>query len=659
MVCSDSSVYTPLLRRRNHSQIDLGIILGLGSILYLEGKRTVWHYSLFYRMGIPGPFPYPIVGTFVYMMRQGFRDFQISNYKRYEGHKVYGIFDGAQPMLVLRDPDMIKDVCIKHFSSFVNRRSFALQPPADHMMTMLKDDHWKNVRSIVSPAFSSGKVRRMYPCVARSVTNLVRRLKESSESGELVELKDALSRYSMDVITGAGFGVETNSHEDSTVTVADALKEMMNMSSLVAFISFLCPWLVNVFNFLGLNMYPGKAKDIFVSFVDAAFESRKQEVAGTSPKRNDFLQMMMEAQEDEGDAFNDNLSSEEAKALKMSTPRKPLTRLDYQGQALVFYLGSYDTVANVTSFTLFLLALHPECLKRVQEEIDEKMDGKTLPSIEMIAELPYLDMCVNEGLRMFPPGVLLDRICNKECTIQGVKIPEGVGISFHVYALHHDPELWPDPESFDPERFTPENKANRHPIAHMSFGHGPRNCVGMRLAQLEVKMALAGVLYHMTPVPCEKTVYPVHLETLQLKAVDGLWFLFLCNCKRDSGKMAPPRHRRDKKTAVTNEVITKECTIHMHKRIHGIGFKDRAPRAIKEIRKFAAKMMGTPDVRIDIRLNKFIWSQGIRHVPYRLRVRLARKRNEDEDSTNRLYTLVTHVPCADFKGKQTLNVDNE
>ena len=75
------------------------------------------------------------------------------------------------------------------------------------------DDHWKNVRSIVSPAFSSGKVRRMYPCVARSVTNLVRRLKESSESGELVELKDALSRYSMDVITGAGFGVETNSHE--------------------------------------------------------------------------------------------------------------------------------------------------------------------------------------------------------------------------------------------------------------------------------------------------------------------------------------------------------------------------------------------------------------------------------------------------------------
>merc|ERR1712198_439926 len=114
--------------------------------------------------------------------------------------------------------------------------------------------------------------------------------------------------------------------------------------------------------------------------------------------------------------------------------------------------------------------------------------------------------------------------------------------------------------------------------------------------------------------------------------------------------MAPARKQREKNKAVTNEVITKECTIHMHKRIHGIGFKKRAPRAIKEIRKFAEKMMGTPDVRIDTRLNKHLWSQGVRNVPYRVRVRLSRRRNEDEDSTHKLYTLVTYVPVATFKG---------
>merc|ERR1712133_50719 len=89
-----------------------------------------------------------------------------------------------------------------------------------------------------------------------------------------------------------------------------------------------------------------------------------------------------------------------------------------------------------------------------------------------------------------------------------------------------------------------------------------------------------------------------------------------------------------------------------HKRLHGIGFKYRAPRAIKEVKKFAEKQMGTTDVRIDTRLNKHLWSQGVKNVPFRVRVRLARLRNEDEDSVNKLYTLVTHVNVATFKGLQ-------
>ncbi|XP_070553897.1 large ribosomal subunit protein eL31-like [Ptychodera flava] len=116
---------------------------------------------------------------------------------------------------------------------------------------------------------------------------------------------------------------------------------------------------------------------------------------------------------------------------------------------------------------------------------------------------------------------------------------------------------------------------------------------------------------------------------------------------------------KKKGRSTMNDVVTREYTIHLHKRIHGIGFKRRAPRAVKEIRKFAEKMMGTPDVRIDTRLNKHIWSQGVKSVPYRVRVRLARKRNEDEDSANKFYTLVTYVPVASFKGLHTQNVDSE
>ncbi|KAI4462743.1 60s ribosomal protein l31 [Holotrichia oblita] len=115
---------------------------------------------------------------------------------------------------------------------------------------------------------------------------------------------------------------------------------------------------------------------------------------------------------------------------------------------------------------------------------------------------------------------------------------------------------------------------------------------------------------------------------------------------------------KDKKgKSAINEVVTREYTINLHKRLHGIGFKKRAPRAIKEVRKFAEKQMGTPDVRIDTRLNKQLWSKGIRNVPFRIRVRLSRRRNDDEDSANKLFTLVTYVPVATFKNLQTENVD--
>ncbi|CRL00896.1 CLUMA_CG014147, isoform A [Clunio marinus] len=122
--------------------------------------------------------------------------------------------------------------------------------------------------------------------------------------------------------------------------------------------------------------------------------------------------------------------------------------------------------------------------------------------------------------------------------------------------------------------------------------------------------------------------------------------------------MAKGKSEKRTKSAI-NEVVTRECTIHLNKRLHTVGFKKRSPRAIKIIRKFAEKEMNTKDVRIDTRLNKAIWSRGIRNPPFRIRVRLSRRRNDDEDSPNKLYTLVTYVPVETFKELQTENVESE
>ncbi|CAG8636115.1 7149_t:CDS:2 [Ambispora gerdemannii] len=117
---------------------------------------------------------------------------------------------------------------------------------------------------------------------------------------------------------------------------------------------------------------------------------------------------------------------------------------------------------------------------------------------------------------------------------------------------------------------------------------------------------------------------------------------------------------KEKKTAARSaisDVVTRDYTIHLHKAVFGRSFKYRAPQAVKAIKTFAKKHMGTSDVRLDPQLNKEIWKQGIRNVPRRMRLRLSRKRNDEEDAKEKLYTYVQYVPVLNFKGLETTVVE--
>ncbi|KAK0731317.1 ribosomal protein L31e-domain-containing protein [Lasiosphaeris hirsuta] len=105
------------------------------------------------------------------------------------------------------------------------------------------------------------------------------------------------------------------------------------------------------------------------------------------------------------------------------------------------------------------------------------------------------------------------------------------------------------------------------------------------------------------------------------------------------------------------DVVAREYTIHLHKRLHGVSFKKRAPKAIKEIKAFAFKSMGTTDVRLDPQLNKKVWEQGVKGVPYRLRVRISRRRNDEEGAKEKLYSYVQAVNAKNPKGLPTVIVE--
>ncbi|XP_035829253.1 cytochrome P450 3A16 isoform X2 [Aplysia californica] len=422
--------------------------------------------------------------------------------------------------MVICDLDVIRDICVKNFDHFVNRTTFETEEPFAHALTQVKDEHWKNIRTVVSPTFNTVRLKRMFTHIETNGKLLVKFLESKQERNEPVELKEVLSHYTMDVIASTGFGVQNNSLEDPDSPFVTEAKRLMSGPSFLILLVFLLSFLKPILKLFKISKLPRQSIEFFRRFVDAAVESRKSE-AEEVQSRNDFLQLLMEAMHDK-DGEDDNMTPEELAALNSSGVKRKLNYKEVEAQALLFLFAGYETSATALSFTLFLLALNPECLQKAQEEVDQVLKGK-FPDYNSTQSLHYLDMCLNEGMRLFPPTPLLERMCSGDIELRGIRIPKGMSVTFPVSAIHHDPELWPEPEKFIPERFTTENKAKRHPYAHLPFGQGPRNCVGKRLALLEMKVALAAILQKLTPVRCEKTVYPVTFLRFRMTAKDGLW----------------------------------------------------------------------------------------------------------------------------------------
>nr|CAD91347.1 hypothetical protein [Homo sapiens] len=134
------------------------------------------------------------------------------------------------------------------------------------------------------------------------------------------------------------------------------------------------------------------------------------------------------------------------------------------------------------------------------------------PTYDAVVQMEYLDMVVNETLRLFPVAIRLERTCKKDVEINGVFIPKGSMVVIPTYALHHDPKYWTEPEEFRPERFS-KKKDSIDPYIYTPFGTGPRNCIGMRFALMNMKLALIRVLQNFSFKPCKETQIPLKLDT--------------------------------------------------------------------------------------------------------------------------------------------------
>ncbi|KAK7094196.1 cytochrome P450 3A11-like [Littorina saxatilis] len=511
------------------STLTTGLVVGVVTLLIVKIWQTFQYMRTFKKAGIPGPTPLPFVGNMLPIFwTRGKKLTDVFNEWSKQYGKVYGVFFPT-PSIVVADMDLAKDVLVKKFSCFADRNDFPGFSESEVMkdnLLSLKGDHWKHVRNTLSPTFSSNKLKKVFPAMARVAKNLESRLEELARTNEDVDARQLCKCVSMDMIAAVAFGAEVNAINDPDDQFYKHGNNITNRNQKMAALVFTFPWLAKLLALVGITMFPKDDTNYLMGVLAAALADRKLD----KQKHSDFLQLLVDAQRaaDSGGQGKEQVDSEIdfREDLKTSTRwnRKGLSPSEINANSLLFLFAGYDTVTTVMSLTLFTLAGKPECLQKAQEEIDEKL-GDREPTYEDAMNMTYIDMCMNESIRLHMPIFVL-RECTEDVDISGVHVPKGYQVMVAAVTFHTDPDIWSDPMTFNPERFTAEERAKRHPFSFMAFGQGPRNCIGMRLAQLEIRMMIAVFLRRFTPVLCEKSQYPPVLDPMTGTPKNGLWIKF-------------------------------------------------------------------------------------------------------------------------------------
>ncbi|NWI07563.1 CP3AD protein, partial [Tichodroma muraria] len=475
------------------------LILLLVVLLIVYGT---WPFGLFKKLGIPGPRPLPFFGTSL-EYRKGFLEFDSECFKKYG--KIWGIYDGRQPTLAVTDPQIIKSVLVKDcYSTFTNRRRTDLAGILTNAISLAEDEQWKRLRTVLSPTFTSGKLKEMFPIMKHYGEVLVKNVQKQVKENSSISVKDIFGTYSMDVVTSTSFGVNIDSMNNPKDPFVREMKKLVKFDFFnpVFILSFAFPFLIPIMAKMNVNIFPSDAVDFFMRSLAKIKQEREKEA---HKGRVDFLQLMIESQRSASQGNN-----------KENHSYKALTDTEVLAQAFIFIFAGYEPTSSSLGYLAYELAMHPDVQEKVIQEIDTVLSNKAPLTYDAVMKLEYLDMTVNETLRMYPLGGRIERTCKKDVEINGVTIPKGVVVTIPPYILHRDPEYWPNPDEFRPERFRKENKESIDPYTYLPFGAGPRNCIGMRFALLTLKVAIASLLQHFTFQTCKETQIPIKLSSVGL-----------------------------------------------------------------------------------------------------------------------------------------------
>nr|ULR85588.1 cytochrome P450 [Spodoptera frugiperda] len=466
-------------------------------------------------------------------------------YNSFPNERFVGKLQFMKKSIVIRDPELIKKITVKYYESFLNHPDTP-ESFFSKVLFFMKDEPWKDMRTTLSPAFTSSKIRQMVPFMAevgdQMILSLKKKIKQSKDGYIDIECKDLTTRYANDVIATCAFGLKVDSHNDENNEFykMGEILSAFNISRMLLFMLMsTVPYLNQVLEF---EIIPKSAQRFIKNLVLDTMKDRELRKI----IRPDMIHLLMMAKKGQL-THDDSKSSDEAAGFaaveESSIGRKALNNRavwsddDLVAQAFLFFIAGFESVSSSMSFLLHELALNPDVQERLVQEIkehDEKNGGKV--DFTSIQSMKYMDMVVSEVLRLWPPFVMFDRECTRDYNLgkpndsasREFVVRKGVELWIPTYAIHRDPQYFPDPDKFDPERFSDENKHKIKPFTYTPFGTGPRNCIGSRFALCELKVMAYQLLRHVELSPCEKTCIPAKLstDTFNLKLEGGHWLRF-------------------------------------------------------------------------------------------------------------------------------------
>ncbi|KAK4885360.1 hypothetical protein RN001_001631 [Aquatica leii] len=409
------------------------------------------------------------------------------------GHKHAGMYLLSWPRYLPIDRNIIKHILIQEFDYF-NDRGFYYNEKDDPLsanLFSLSGERWRNLRSRLSPVFTSGKLRFMFDSLLRCGYQLQLAMENLSYLKNTIEVRELSICYSINVIGLCAFGVDCNCFENPNSDFRKFGKKVFDYTSWFRRIKMCFAFAMpNLALWLGVEAFGKDYTDFFTNIVQETIDYREKH----NVVSKDLIQLLIEIK----DNWKKDMSMEELAA-----------------QVFIFFSAGFETTSTSLTFCLYELGLNLNIQKKVREEITTTLSKyQNNFTYEAVSNMKYMNQVIEETLRKYPPVAFIGRRCVKDCKIPGtaVILEKDMYIDISILGIHHDPEYYPEPEKFDPERFSEKNKNLRNACTYLPFGDGPRTCIGMRFAITQLKVALVVLLKQHQFTVHSTTTIPVVFE---------------------------------------------------------------------------------------------------------------------------------------------------